>query len=58
MVKDAEEGSSSILLEAEDGMHEWQQEWDLFNQKAAEPKQQAEVQQSRIRYSFARSAFT
>jgi len=50
MVKDAEEESGSVLLEAEDGMHHWQQDWDQFNQRAAEPRQQAEVQQSRIKY--------
>lgn len=50
MIKDAEEDSSGSLLEAEEAMHLWQQEWDHFNQKAAEPRQQAEVQQSRIKY--------
>ncbi|MFT5082986.1 MAG: chromosome segregation protein [Lentisphaeria bacterium] len=50
MIKEAEEVSSTSLLEAEDAMHIWQQEWDHFNQRAAEPRQQAEVQQSRIKY--------
>ena len=50
LIKSAEEESSAILLEAEDSMHHWQQDWDSFNQKAAEPRQQAEVQQSRIKY--------
>jgi len=50
MIKDAEEDSNGTLVEAEEGMHIWQQEWDHFNQKAAEPRQQAEVQQSRIKY--------
>ncbi len=49
-VKLAEEESGAILLEAEESMQSWQQEWDQFNQKAAEPRQQAEVQQSRIKY--------
>ena len=31
-------------------MQAWQQEWDEFNQVAAEPRQQAEVQQSRIQH--------
>ncbi len=50
MIKESEEDSSGALVEAEEGMHVWQQEWDHFNQKAAEPRQQAEVQQSRIKY--------
>ncbi len=50
MIKEAEESSGATLIEAEEGMHLWQQEWDHFNQKAAEPRQQAEVQQSRIKY--------
>jgi len=50
IVKGAEEESGAVLLEAEDGMHLWQQDWDQFNQRAAEPRQQAEVQQSRIKY--------
>ncbi|MFL0809295.1 MAG: chromosome segregation protein SMC [Agarilytica sp.] len=50
LIKEAEEGSTATLVEAEEGMHLWQQDWDHFNQKAAEPRQQAEVQQSRIKY--------
>lgn len=50
LIKEAEESSSESLIEAEEAMHVWQQEWDHFNQKAAEPRQQAEVQQSRIKY--------
>ncbi|MFT5481550.1 MAG: chromosome segregation protein [Halieaceae bacterium] len=43
------EGTSGAALEAaETAMHEWQQEWDAFNQSAAEPRQVAEVQQSKI----------
>lgn len=49
-VKALEEESGMTLLEAEEAMQEWQQKWDGFNQKAAEPRQQAEVQQSRIKY--------
>jgi len=45
-----EESSAQALLQAEDAMHNWQQRWDEFNQHAAEPRQQAEVQQSRIRH--------
>ena len=50
LLRDSEESAGAVLLEAEDSMHQWQQEWDSFNQKAAEPRQQAEVQQSRIKY--------
>src|SRR5690625_5692194 len=31
-------------------MQRWQSEWDAFNQRAAEPRQRAEVQQSRIQH--------
>ena len=50
MIQEAEESSGEELLAAEDAMHAWQQDWDQFNLKAAEPRQQAEVQQSRIKY--------
>ena len=50
MVKAAEEGSGDELQEAEDAMQTWQQEWDTFNQTASEPRQRAEVQQSRIQH--------
>lgn len=50
MNKEVEEKSRTALIEAEEGMHEWQQNWDTFNQRAAEPRQRAEVQQSRIKY--------
>jgi len=45
-----EELSASTLLESEENMQLWQQKWDSFNQDAAAPRQQAEVQQSRIQY--------
>ena len=45
-----EKESSEALLQAEDAMHKWQHQWDEFNQNAAEPRQQAEVQQSRIQH--------
>ena len=50
MLEQTLETSHSVLSESEEAMHEWQQSWDQFNQKAAEPKQAAEVQQSRIQY--------
>ncbi len=50
LVKAAEESSNEVLLDAEDAMQRWQNEWDAFNQRAAEPRQKAEVQQSRIQH--------
>jgi chromosome segregation protein len=46
----AELESSETLNVAEEAMHEWQQQWDEFNSHAAEPRQQAEVQQSRLQH--------
>ena len=45
-----ETASAQALLQAEEAMHDWQHQWDEFNQHAAEPRQQAEVQQSRIQH--------
>lgn len=50
LVKAAEETSSESLIDAEEAMQRWQNEWDSFNQRAAEPRQRAEVQQSRIQH--------
>lgn len=44
----AEKTSSSRLLQAEQDLRDWQNQWDAFNQKAEEPRQIAEVEQSRI----------
>tara|TARA_R110000823_G_scaffold130015_19_gene258104 strand:+ start:136 stop:3633 length:3498 start_codon:yes stop_codon:yes gene_type:complete len=49
-LQEVETASSQALLAAEAAMHDWQQAWDSFNQAAAEPRQQAEVQQSRIQH--------
>ena len=38
------------LEDAEQRMHDWQQRWDAFNQQSAEPRREAEVQQSRIQH--------
>jgi chromosome segregation protein len=46
----SEQVSAQALLEAEEAMQAWQLEWDEFNQHAAQPRQQAEVQQSRIQH--------
>jgi chromosome segregation protein len=50
MLEATEEGSGDELLVAEEAMQSWQQEWDEFNQRAAEPRQKAEVEQSRIQH--------
>ena len=50
LLQAAEEESASALQEAEDAMLHWQQQWDEFNHQAAAPRQQAEVQQSRIQH--------
>ncbi|HBX56594.1 chromosome segregation protein SMC [Pseudomonas sp. UBA2684] len=44
----AAEESAAGLEESESAMHGWQEQWDGFNQRSAEPRRQAEVQQSRI----------
>ncbi|WP_445356860.1 chromosome segregation protein SMC [Microbulbifer sp. ANSA002] len=50
MVLAAEEDSTTGLLEAEEQMRNWQNEWDQFNQGASGSRQKAEVQQSRIQH--------
>ncbi|PVZ16409.1 MULTISPECIES: chromosome segregation protein SMC [unclassified Pseudomonas] len=45
---EAAEHSAAALEEAEAGLHGWQEQWDAFNTRSAEPRRQAEVQQSRI----------
>ena len=42
------EEATATLEEAELGMHAWQEQWDSFNTQSAEPRRQAEVQQSRL----------
>ena len=44
----AAEEAAATLEEAETGMQGWQEQWDSFNTRSAEPRRQAEVQQSRI----------
>ncbi|MBD9678222.1 chromosome segregation protein SMC [Pseudomonas sp. PDM18] len=46
----AAEEASVGLEDAEQRMHDWQQRWDAFNQQSAEPRREAEVQQSRIQH--------
>src|SRR5690554_2557513 len=45
-----EEESAALLQDAEDAMSQWQATWDEFNQRAAQPRQKAEVEQSRIQH--------
>jgi len=42
--------AAEALAQAEAGMQSWQAEWDEFNQRAAGPRQETEVQQSRIQH--------
>jgi len=44
----AAEEAAATLEEAELGMQGWQEQWDSFNTRAAEPRRQAEVQQARL----------
>ena len=44
----AAEELAVLLAEAEEAMAAWQEEWDGFSQRSAEPQRQAQVQQSRI----------
>jgi chromosome segregation protein len=50
LAREAEMVSSETLQAAEESMQQWQQAWDEFNQQSAAPRQQAEVQQSRIQH--------
>lgn len=47
-LKQSESASSEALHNAETNMNTWQQNWDSFNERAAEPQKNAEVQRSRI----------
>ena len=49
-LKEAELTTTETLERAEADMQNWQQQWDSFNQSASQPRQQAEVQQSRIQH--------
>ncbi len=40
--------TQAALAEAEQAMHEWQLQWEEFNQRAAEPSQTAQVERARI----------
>ncbi|MBT8139378.1 MAG: chromosome segregation protein SMC [Gammaproteobacteria bacterium] len=44
----SESKSSEALSSAEQNMQDWQQCWDDFNERAAEPQKNAEIQRTRI----------
>ena len=44
----SQEESAIRLEDAEEQMQQWQQTWDTFSQRSEEPRQVAEVEQSRI----------
>ncbi|VAX13620.1 Chromosome partition protein smc [hydrothermal vent metagenome] len=46
--EESESLSAQLLAEAEEAMQSWQSQWEAFNQQAAEPAQQAEVERTRI----------
>ncbi|SDR98395.1 condensin subunit Smc [Halopseudomonas litoralis] len=46
----ADEEAADRMQEAEAAMQAWQGNWDEFNQRASAPRQQVEVEQSRIRH--------
>jgi len=46
----SEARARDALLAAEREMHDWQLEWDDFNQSSEKPRQEVEVQQSRIHH--------
>ncbi|ALO46433.1 chromosome segregation protein SMC [Pseudohongiella spirulinae] len=48
MAEHTAEESAIQLEEAEERMQQWQHEWDGFSQRSEEPRQTAEVEQSRI----------
>ena len=48
MASAAAEESAAMLEDAEAGMHGWQEQWDSFNQRSAEPRRAAEVLQARL----------
>ncbi|TFH72288.1 chromosome segregation protein SMC [Gammaproteobacteria bacterium LSUCC0112] len=48
MAEHAQEESSMLLEEADEKMQHWQQQWDEFSRRSEEPRQTAEVEQSRI----------
>ena len=50
MLQAGEEQGHEKQLQAEDAMQGWQQKWDEFNEKSAEPQRTAEVSKSQIQH--------
>lgn len=48
--REIEMTSAQQLAEAEQAMQQWQEEWENFNRKAAEPAQTAQVERTRINH--------
>ncbi|WP_263262987.1 chromosome segregation protein SMC [Pseudomonas sp. RIT-PI-S] len=48
MASAAAEDAAEALEMAETAMQGWQEQWDAFNTRSAEPRRQAEVQQARL----------
>jgi chromosome segregation protein len=48
MAEHTQEDSAVRLEDAEEQMQNWQQQWDEFSRRSEEPRQTAEVEQSRI----------
>ncbi len=46
----AERISGEQLAQAEEAMHQWQDQWERFNQEATEPAQTAQVERTRINH--------
>ncbi len=49
-VKGKAESSASKLSESDSRMNQWQNEWDVFNQKASDNSQQTEILKTRIHH--------
>ena len=50
VARSSEQESASTLASSEEKMHQWQLEWDHFNEDSAETSQKAEVEQERINH--------
>jgi chromosome segregation protein len=48
--KDEGQRHQETLSSADEQMHQWQQEWDDFNQRASLPSEEAQVQKTRIEH--------
>jgi chromosome segregation protein len=50
LAREQEAESSALLTQSEEGMHQWQQQWDEFNQTSAGHIRSAEVEKARIHH--------